>query len=58
MDLLGSVDVMVKVVVAVDQLLQLCGELLPSHRLVYIWRRSLGIILLATAPDHDGVWRM
>lgn len=58
MDILWSVDVIVKVVVAVNQLLQLGGELLARHRLIYIWGRSFGIILLTTAPDHDGVWRM
>lgn len=55
LNVLWRVDVFVKVVVVtVDQPLQLCGELLPRDRLVYIWRRSLGVILLATIPDHDG----
>lgn len=47
-----EVIVVVAVVVVIDQLLLLCGELLPRYRLVDTGRGSLGVILLTTAPDH------
>lgn len=55
-DILWGVEVVVEVVVVVvDQLLHLCGELLARYRLVLAGRGPLGVILLTTAPDHPEV---
>lgn len=48
-----GIEVIVELVVAINQLLQFCGELLSDYRFIQqlLWGR-LGFILLTTAPDH------
>lgn len=51
-DVLWGVEIIVKVIL-IDDLLELCGELFPRHRLVCIGRgRVIGVFWLATTPEH------
>ena len=51
-DVLWGVEIIVKVIL-IDDLLELCGELFPRHRLVCIGRgRVIGAFWLATTPEH------
>ena len=51
--ILLRIEIIVELVVAINQLLQFCGELLSYYRLIQqlLWGR-LGFILLTTNPDH------
>lgn len=51
--ILLGIKVIVEFVLAINQLLQFCGELLSDYRLIQqLLRGRLGFILLTTAPDH------
>lgn len=51
--ILLGIKVIVEFVLAINQLLQFCGELLPDYRLIQqLLRGRLGFILLTTGPDH------